>query len=108
LELVAARAATYPRPVVVLVDRWTASMGEGLAAGLDGLGRVTVVGARMAGLLGGTCGYTLPHSGHSASGTGSPERYTKASAVSAGAGPYFSGAIVKLARPWLTLRTAAE
>jgi hypothetical protein len=45
---------------------------------------------------------------HSASGTGSPERYTKASAVSAGAGPYFSGAIVKLARPWLTLRTAAE
>ena len=42
-------------------------------------------------------------------GTGSPEpRYTKASAVSAGAGPYFRGAIVKLARPWLTLRTAAE
>jgi len=34
--------------------------------------------------------------------------YTNASAVSAGAGPYFSGAIVKLARPWLTLRTAAE
>ena len=37
-----------------------------------------------------------------------PKRYTKASAVSAGAGPYLSGAIVKLARPWLTLRTAAE
>ncbi len=35
-------------------------------------------------------------------------RYTNASAVSAGAGPYFSGAIVKLARPWLTLRTAFE
>jgi len=35
-----------------------------------------------------------------------PYRY--ASAVSAGAGPYLSGAIVKLARPWLTLRTAAE
>ena len=34
--------------------------------------------------------------------------YTNASAVSAGAGPYFSGAIVKLALPWLTLRTAAE
>ncbi len=33
---------------------------------------------------------------------------TNASAVSAGAGPYFKGAIVKLARPWLTLRTAAE
>jgi len=38
-------------------------MGEGLAAGLDGLGRATVVGTRMAGLLGGTRGYTLPHSG---------------------------------------------
>ena len=34
--------------------------------------------------------------------------HTNASAVSAGAGPYFRGAIVKLARPWLTLRTAAE
>ena len=40
---------------------------------------------------------------------GSPEpRYTNASAISAGAGPYLSGAMVKLARPWLTLRTAAE
>jgi len=37
-----------------------------------------------------------------------PPPHTKASAVSAGAGPYLSGAIVKLARPWLTLRTAAE
>jgi hypothetical protein len=33
---------------------------------------------------------------------------TKASAASVDAGPYLSGAIVKLARPWLTLRTAAE
>jgi len=37
-----------------------------------------------------------------------PAAHTKASAVSAEAGPYLSGAIVKLARPWLTLRTAAE
>ena len=37
-----------------------------------------------------------------------PLLYTKFSAVSAVAGPYFSGDIVKLARPWLTLRTAAE
>jgi hypothetical protein len=33
---------------------------------------------------------------------------TNASAVSGGAAPYLSGAMVKLARPWLTLRTAAE
>ena len=39
---------------------------------------------------------------------GSGPRQTNASAVSGGAGPYRSGAIVKLARPWLTLRTAAE
>ena len=64
LELVAPRGpATYEEPVVILVDRWTASMGEGLAVGLDGLGRATVVGTRMAGLLGGTRAYTLPHSG---------------------------------------------
>ena len=34
--------------------------------------------------------------------------YMKFSAVSAVAGPYLSGDMVKLARPWLTLRTAAE
>jgi C-terminal processing protease CtpA/Prc len=64
LELVAPRGpAAYAEPLVVLVDRWTASMGEGLAVGLDGLGRATLVGTRMAGLLGGTRAYTLPHSG---------------------------------------------
>jgi C-terminal processing protease CtpA/Prc len=64
LELVAPRGPQpYAGPVVVLVDRWTASMGEGLAIGLDGLGRATVVGTPMAGLLGGTRSFTLPDSG---------------------------------------------
>jgi C-terminal processing protease CtpA/Prc len=64
VELVTPRGTTpYTAPVVVLVDRWTASMGEGLAIGLDGLGRATVVGTRMAGLLGGTCSFTLPETG---------------------------------------------
>jgi C-terminal processing protease CtpA/Prc len=63
LELVTPRgAAPFLPPVVVLVDRWTASMGEGLAMGLDGLQRATVVGTPMAGLLGGTRGYTLERS----------------------------------------------
>lgn len=43
---------TYRAPVVVLVGRWTGSMGEGLAIGLDGMGRATVVGRPMAGLVG--------------------------------------------------------
>ena len=52
----------YAAPVVVLVDHWTGSMGEGIAIGMDGLKRATVVGTEMAGLLGATTGITLPNS----------------------------------------------
>ena len=39
LELVSRRGDfIYDRPVVVLVGRWTGSMGEGLAMGFDRLG----------------------------------------------------------------------
>jgi carboxyl-terminal processing protease len=48
---------------VVLVGRWTGSMGEGLAIGFDGLGRATVVGTEMAQLNGAIYSYTLPNSG---------------------------------------------
>jgi C-terminal processing protease CtpA/Prc len=51
---------TYKAPVVVLVNRWTASMGEGMSVGLDGMGRATVVGTRMAGLNGGVFNLQLP------------------------------------------------
>jgi len=51
---------TYKAPVVVLVNRWTASMGEGTAVGLDGMKRATVVGTRMAGLNGGVFNLQLP------------------------------------------------
>jgi carboxyl-terminal processing protease len=50
----------YKAPVVVLVNRWTASMGEGMAIGLDGMKRATVVGTRMAGLNGGIFDLQLP------------------------------------------------
>lgn len=60
----------YPRrdfvfegPVYVLVDRWTGSMGEGLALGLHGLGRAIVVGTPMARLLGAVYTETLPATG---------------------------------------------
>jgi carboxyl-terminal processing protease len=54
---------TYEQPVVVLVGRWTGSMGEGMTIALDGLGRAAVVGSPMAGLLGATYGTTLPRTG---------------------------------------------
>ena len=58
-----------PRPgkrhrgsVTVRVGRWTGSMGEGLAVGMEGLG-ADVVGDRMAGLLGAIYDHRLPNSG---------------------------------------------
>lgn len=49
-------------PVKVRVGRWTGSMGEGLAIGLDALG-AEVRGCPMAGLLGAIYDYRLEHSG---------------------------------------------
>jgi carboxyl-terminal processing protease len=50
-------------PVLVLVGRWTGSMGEGMAIGFDGMKRGRVVGGPMAGLRGGTEQFTLPATG---------------------------------------------
>lgn len=52
---------TYKAPVVVLVGRWTASMGEGMSIGLDAMRRATVVGTRMAGLNGAVFDLQLPN-----------------------------------------------
>ena len=49
-------------PVTVRVGRWTGSMGEGLAIGLDALG-ADVVGGPMACLLGAINDHPLPNSG---------------------------------------------
>ena len=49
-------------PVSVRVGRWTGSMGEGLAVGLDALG-AEVTGGPMAGLLGAIYDHRLPNSG---------------------------------------------
>jgi C-terminal processing protease CtpA/Prc len=51
----------YKSPMVVLVNHWTGSMGEGMAIGLDGMKRATVVGTRMAGLNGGVFSTELPN-----------------------------------------------
>ncbi len=53
----------YKGPVVILVNRWTGSAGEGLAISLDALGRAAVVGTRMAGLEGSVYTMRMPHTG---------------------------------------------
>jgi hypothetical protein len=55
------RGKTFTKPLVVLCDRWTGSMGEGMTIGLDGMKRATVIGTRMAGLCGATQGFLLPN-----------------------------------------------
>ncbi len=63
-EYVAPRGPfTYEKPVVVLVGRWTGSMGEGVAIGLHGMNRATPIGTVMARLLGATSTIELPRTG---------------------------------------------
>jgi C-terminal processing protease CtpA/Prc len=54
---------TYARPVAVLVNRWTGSMGEGLAMGFETTEAGKVVGTAMAGLVGATTRIVLPCTG---------------------------------------------
>jgi C-terminal processing protease CtpA/Prc len=64
VELVSPRGEfTYAAPVVVLVNHWTGSMGEGIAIGMDGMRRATIVGTEMARLAGATSGIKLPNTG---------------------------------------------
>lgn len=54
---------TYEKPLIILVGRWTGSMGEGMAIGFDAMGRGTVIGSQMAGLAGGTEAVKLKKTG---------------------------------------------
>ena len=51
----------YDRPMAVLVGRWTASMGEGVAIALDGGKRAAVFGSPMARLRGAIETHMLKH-----------------------------------------------
>jgi C-terminal processing protease CtpA/Prc len=62
-EIVSPHPNPYTRPLVVLVDHWTGSVGEGIAIGFDALKRATIIGTRMAGLNGANYSYRLPHTG---------------------------------------------
>ena len=64
IELVAPRGPfSYRQPVVVLVDHWTGSMGEGMAVGFDAMRRALVVGMPMAHLAGAVSDFRLPKTG---------------------------------------------
>ncbi|MEO9571538.1 MAG: S41 family peptidase [Polaribacter sp.] len=52
VEFVSPRGKIYNKPVLLLVSRWTGSMGEGLAIGLDGMKRAKVIGTEMERLAG--------------------------------------------------------
>jgi C-terminal processing protease CtpA/Prc len=52
IELVSPRQKVYKKQLVILVGNWTSSMGEGIAIGFDAMQRATIIGTKMAGLLG--------------------------------------------------------
>ncbi len=61
IEYVSPRGITYKKPVIILIDQWTASMGEGLAIGFDALIGATVIGTEMQKLAGAISRYNLEH-----------------------------------------------
>ncbi len=52
VEYVSPRLEQYKKPIVVLVGRWTGSMGEGLAIGLENVANALIVGTEMRRLAG--------------------------------------------------------
>ena len=52
VEYVSPRLEQYKNSVVILVGRWTGSMGEGLAIGFEGMERAEIVGSEMRRLAG--------------------------------------------------------
>lgn len=61
VEYVNPRGKQYVKPVVVLVGRWTGSMGEGLAVGFEGMQRAAIVGTEMERLAGEMSGFSFKH-----------------------------------------------
>lgn len=59
IEYVSPRKEQYKKPVVILVGRWTGSMGEGLAIGFEGMGRAEIVGSEMERLAGEMEGFSF-------------------------------------------------
>jgi C-terminal processing protease CtpA/Prc len=60
LELVSPHGKTYNGQLIVLVGYWTGSMGEGMAIGFDAMKKGTIMGTKMAGLLGEIYSFETP------------------------------------------------
>lgn len=53
IEIVSPRGPfAYDKKVVLLVDHWTGSIGEGITIGFDAMGKAEIVGTKLAGLNG--------------------------------------------------------
>jgi hypothetical protein len=65
IEYVVPRGSTYTKPVIVLVGRWTGSMGEGLAIGFEGMQRGEVMGTEMHRLAGAMYSFSFAHRNYS-------------------------------------------
>jgi carboxyl-terminal processing protease len=61
VEIVSPKKPTYTKPLVVLINHWTGSVGEGIAIGFDALKRSAIIGTPMAGLNGAIYSFTMPH-----------------------------------------------
>ena len=61
VEYVSPRSAQYEKPVIILVGRWTGSMGEGLAIGFEGMERAKIVGSEMRRLAGEVYDFSFKH-----------------------------------------------
>jgi carboxyl-terminal processing protease len=61
VEYVFPRKSIYKKPLVILADHWTGSMGEGITIGFDAMKRAEIVGTKLAGLLGAKYDFTLPN-----------------------------------------------
>jgi C-terminal processing protease CtpA/Prc len=61
IEYVTPRLEKYKNPVVILVGRWTGSMGEGLAIGFEGMERAEIVGYEMRRLAGEVYDFGFKH-----------------------------------------------
>lgn len=61
VEYVTPRSQSYKNTVVVLVGRWTGSMGEGLAVGFEGMERAEIVGSEMRRLAGEVYDFQFKH-----------------------------------------------
>jgi C-terminal processing protease CtpA/Prc len=62
IEIVSPRKHIYTKPLVILVNHWTGSVGEGITIGFDAFKRATIIGTPMARLNGANYSYQMPES----------------------------------------------